>query len=122
MARRRATAKGEAALTPRKREWLRHLRVCGRRGGTMRAYAKHHGLSEHALYQAAKELRELGVLVPASPRRCGKKPVTFVRVTPAASSIGSIAASGWRVRLPNGVVLEGSDRLGADWLEALARL
>ncbi len=122
MARRGATAKGEAALTPRKREWLRRLRSCASRGQTMRAYAKQHGISEHALYQAAKELRGLGVRMPDSRRRRAKKPATFVRVTPIASSIGSIATSAWRVRLPNGVVLEGSDRLGVDWLEELARL
>jgi hypothetical protein len=122
MARRRETAKGEAVLTPRKREWLRHLRACASRGETRRAYARRHGLSEQALYQAARELRGLGMLVPASVRRGARKPATFVRVTPGASSIGSIAASPWRVRLPNGVVLEGSERFNAEWLEALARL
>jgi hypothetical protein len=119
MASRRATAKGEAALTPRQREWLRHLRACTSRGESMRGYAQRHRLSEHGLYQAAKDLRQRGVLAPARPRRAAAKRPTFVRVTPAASSI---ASSAWRVRLPNGVVLEGSDRLGAEWLEALARL
>lgn len=66
MARRGATAKGEAALTRRKREWFRRLRACASRGQTMRSYAKQHGISEHSLYQPAKELRGLGVLMPAS--------------------------------------------------------
>ena len=119
MARRGATAKGEAALTPRQREWLRHLRGCMRRGETMRGYAQRHGLSEHGMYQAAKDLRQRGVLAPGRPRPSATKRPTFVRVSPAASTIGS---SAWRVRLPNGVVLEGSDRLDSEWLEALARL
>lgn len=122
---RRVSTGAEAALTPRQREWLRHLRVCMRRGETMRGYAQRHGLSEHGLYQAATDLRQRGVLAPGQPRRSstkratlGKRP-TFVKVTPAALTIGS---SAWRVRLPNGVVLEGSERLGTEWLEALARL
>ncbi len=119
MVRRGVKARGEAGLSPRKREWLRHLRACASGAETMRAYAKRHELSEHGLYQAAKELRGLGVLVPASPRRCARKPATFVRVTPATTTLGS---SAWRVRLPNGVVLEGSEVLGPEWLEALARL
>jgi hypothetical protein len=123
MASRRATAKGEAALTPRQREWLRHLRACTSRGESMRGYAQRHRLSEHGLYQAAKDLRQRGVLAPARPRRAAAKRPTFVQVTPTpSSSIGAISTSTWRVRLPNGVVLEGSDRLGAEWLEALARL
>jgi hypothetical protein len=119
VARRGATAKGEAALTPRQRKWLHHLRVCSSRGESMRAYAKQHRLSQDAFYQAVKDLRQRGVLAPAQPRRSAAKRPTFVRVAPAASSI---ASSAWRVRLPNGVVLEGSDRLGTEWLEALARL
>jgi hypothetical protein len=91
----------------------------------MRAYAQRHGLSEHGLYQAAKDLRQRGVLAPGRPRRSSTKRATlgkrstFVKVAPAASAIGS---SVWRVRLPNGVVLEGTDRLGTEWLEALSRL
>jgi hypothetical protein len=114
MARKRSTG-----LTPRQQEWLEHLRTCGRSGETMRAYAKRHGFSEHGMYQAAKDLRRRGVLRAAGRRRSEPKRLTFVKVSPTGSAIGS---SAWRVRLPNGVVLEGSDRLGAEWLEALARL
>jgi len=119
MARRKAESAESAALTPRQREWLRHLRACARRGGTMRAYAQRHGLSEHGLYQAAKDLRQRGVLGSSRPRQSAAKRPTFVKVAPAASTIGS---SAWRVRLPNGVVLEGTEVLGPEWLEALARL
>jgi hypothetical protein len=118
---RRASTGAEAALTPRQREWLRHLRTCSRSGETMRGYAKRHGFSEHGMYQAAKGLRQRGVLPPVSRRRRSeaKRPTTFVKVSPAVSAIGS---SAWRVRLPNGVVLEGTESLGSAWLEALARL
>jgi hypothetical protein len=111
--------KRSTGLTPRQREWLEHLRACARSGGTMRAYAKRRRLSEHGLYQAAKDLRQRGVLAPGRRRRSATERPTFVRVTPTASTIGS---SAWRVRLPNGVVLEGSERLSSEWLEALARL
>jgi hypothetical protein len=117
--------KRSTGLTPRQREWLEHLRTCSRRGETMRAYAKRRRISEHGLYQAAKDLRQRGVLEPGR-RRTATKRATFVKITPAASTIGSAmstrGSSAWRVRLPNGVVLEGTDRLSAEWLEALARL
>lgn len=107
-------------LTARQQEWLGHLRACTRSGETMRGYAKRHGFSEHGMYQAAKDLRQRGVL-PASGRRrrSEEKSPTFVRVSPAVSAI---ASSPWRVRLPNGVVLEGTEVLRPEWLEALARL
>jgi hypothetical protein len=107
-------------LTPRQREWLGHLRACTRSGETVRAYAKRHGFAEHGMYQAAKDLRQRGVL-PARRRRRSedKSRPTFVKVSPAVSMI---ASSPWRVRLPNGVMLEGTEVLGPEWLEALARL
>jgi hypothetical protein len=73
------------------------------------------------MYQAAKELRRRGAL-PTCRRRSRLEPKgasAFVRVSPAASPL---AASAWRVRLPNGVVLEATEALGPAWLEALARL
>ena len=116
-----------AALTPRQREWLEHLRACARRGETVRAYAKRLRLSEQALYQAAKELRRKGVL-PA-PKRASKQGAAkgtgsaerrrFVEV--AAAPAGREPAAAWRARLPNGVVIEGTRGLG-DVVEALSRL
>lgn len=106
-------------LTPRQQEWWGHLRACSRSGETMRGYAKRHGFSEHGMYQAAKDLRQRGVLPARGRRESPKKGSAFVRVSPAVSTI---AASPWRVRLPNGVVLEGTEVLGREILEALARL
>ena len=111
--------KRSGGLTPRQREWRRHLAACARSGETVRGYAKRHGFSEQAMYQASKELRQRGVL-PASrrSRSAGNKP-SFVKVSPAVRSTGS---GSWRARLPNGVVLEGSEGIGPELLEALAAL
>ena len=111
--------KRSTGLTARQREWLGHLRACSRSGETVRAYAQRHGFAEHGMYQAAKDLRQRGVLPASRRRKSSKKSPTFVKVSPAVSTISS---SPWRVRLPNGVVLEGTEILGSEILEALARL
>ncbi len=120
--------KRASGLTPRQREWLRHLRKAQSAGDTVRAYAQRHGLSEHAMYQAAKDLRHKGVLAPAgrtpAKRVTRRSPVAqgprFVEVK-AGRSVASETPSAWCARLPNGVVVEGSGDLGAV-LEALQRL
>ena len=111
--------KRSIGLTPGQQAWRRHLVACARSGGTVRAYAKRHGLSDQAMYQASKELRQRGVL-PASRRgRSARKKPSFVKVS---SAVRSTWSGSWRVRLPNGVVLEGSEGLGPELLEALAAL
>ena len=106
-------------LTARQQEWLGHLEACARSGETVRGYAKRHELSEHAMYQAAKDLRQRGLL-PASPRgRSKAKKSAFVKVSPGTRSTPSRT---WRARLPNGVVLEGSGAVGRELVEALAAL
>lgn len=114
-------------LTEVLRGWLVHLEACAASEETMRAYAKRQGLSEHGLYQAAKELRRRGAL-PAVQRRV-RKPAArpsaaarrprFVEVRAEGSSAGEAGA--WRARLPNGVVIEGNAGLG-EAVEALSRL
>jgi len=110
-------------LTPRQREWLVHLRKASSAGESVRAYAKRHELSEHALYQAAKGLRRKGVLAPSgraskASATAGRARFVEVRATgPAAPEV----PSRWCVRLPNGVVIEGTGELGGT-LAALARL
>ncbi len=111
--------KRSAELTPRQREWLGHLRACARGSETVRAYAKRHRLSEQAMYQAAQDLRQRGVLSAGRGRRSEKKRPPFVKVSPA---VRTTVARAWCVRLPNGVVLEGTDTLGSEMLEALAGL
>jgi hypothetical protein len=124
MGRRRASG-----LTARQREWLAHLRKAGDAGETVRGYARRRGLSEHALYQAAKELRKKGVVVGPS-RRPAKVPAGpgaaaaragFVEVRAKEPPAIEGAPGAWRARLPNGVVIEGSGELSAA-LVALAGL
>jgi hypothetical protein len=105
-------------LTPRQREWLAHLRRAASGKMTVRAYARRHRLSEHALYQAAKELRRKGAWAPS--RRAGKKQARFVEVRAAAAATIE-APRPWRAQLPNGVVIEGAGEL-AGTLAMLARL
>jgi DNA-binding Lrp family transcriptional regulator len=115
-------------LTPRQREWLDHLRRAGRAGESVRAYAKRHGLSELALYQATKALRRKGVLAPTG--RVSRKvaapgaavvPARFVEVQATRPAGPVEMPRPWRARLPNGVVIEGAGELGGV-LEALHRL
>jgi hypothetical protein len=108
-----------AGLTPRQRKWLGHLRACRSAGQTMRGYAARHGFSEHALYQAAKDLRRRGVWPVSSRGGTRSARVPFVRLPPAPVHA---EAPVWRVRLPNGVLLEAPVPLAEDLLTALAQL
>jgi hypothetical protein len=120
-------AKQASGLTPRQQEWLVHLRRASGTGESVRAYAKQRGLSEHALYQAAKDLRRKGVLAPSgraskvsTATRAVARRSRFVEVR-ATRPAASEASSAWRARLPNGVVIEGAGEL-TEALAALARL
>jgi len=109
-------SKRSSALTARQREWLGHLRRAASRKMTVRAYARRHRLSEHALYQAAKELRRKGAW--AASKRAERTRARFVEVRASAAVV---APSPWRAQLPNGVVIEGAGEL-AGTLAMLARL
>jgi len=114
--------RGAVDLTRAQRTWLRHLRRAARGGETVRGYASRHGLSEHAMYQAAKVLRAKGVLGTVKPgveRRRTVRP-RFVELK-VAEERPVDRAGGWRARLPNGVVIESEGEL-AGALEALGRL
>ncbi len=118
--------KARAELTAVQEGWLVHLQACASTGETMRGYAMRKGLSEHALYQAAKELRRKGALPPvkrSSAKRIAKRAAEsrprFVEVKTTAAAPREAAA--WRAHLPNGVVIEGSSELG-EAVEALSRL
>lgn len=60
---------GGADLTPVQQGWLKHLRKAAQGGETVRGYAARIGLSEHAMYQAAKVLRAKGVFGAAARRQ-----------------------------------------------------
>ena len=100
-------------LTNRQREWFDHLKRCEASGETMKGYAKLHQLSVHAMYQAAKDLRQRGALAP-SVRSRRNKGASFVRVSAPPAT-----ATSWRVRFTSGAVLEGSGTLSRELLAAL---
>ncbi len=103
-------------LTPSKRAWLAHLQACARSGEPLRGYAKRKGLSEHSLYQAARELRALGAWGPSASAARRSAPSAFVRVE---APLRPGAESAWRIRLPNGVSLEGMSALEPEGLSSL---
>ncbi len=113
MSRARSKQRVSGELSSRQREWLAHLKRCEASGETMKAYANHHGLSIHAMYQAVKELRRRGALPPAAHSRTDER-ASFVRV----SSPPSVSAA-WRVRFASGAVLEGAGPLSSESLTAL---
>ena len=95
--------------TERDRFWLDHEAAIKSSGQTAKEYASAQDLSLHALYQARKRLRALGLMERSPAGRTDKKsvskPVSFSRVelaTPRRSQ------SDFRLSLPNGIVLEWS--------------
>ena len=52
----------ESGLTTKQSQWLNHLRACTDNGESISAYAKRHGLSLSATYQAKRRLIERGRL------------------------------------------------------------
>ena len=91
--------KAPPRLTERQAYWLERLRACEASGLTAKAYAKKHGLSNHALYQARKELRRRESLASPSNRPS----VTFARVHAAPATARERS---WRIRFTNGAEIE----------------
>jgi len=105
-------------LSPGNRKWLAEVRACEKSGEPLSSYAERKGVSVHALYQAKKRARELGLFpahrkgkIPSSsPRRsrAGRFVEAIRRVEPGEPSVA------WRVRLPGGVVFESVAPLSHD--------
>jgi hypothetical protein len=108
-----------AQLSERQGYWLEHLRACDASGESIKAYAQRHDLSVHGLYAARKRLRQLGVPVSAS---CASS-VSFARVS---AKVSPMQEGCWRVRFPNGTVMEWDGPLEGELLgsllESIARL
>jgi len=96
--------------TERDQFWLDHNAAQEASGRTAKEYAASKGLSLHALYQARKRLRALGLLAPArdiavpAKKRTRSKPVSFSKIAVSPSA----ADSRFRLELPGGMVLEWS--------------
>ena len=101
-------AKESARLTDRDRFWLRHHGACEKSGLTGKAYARRHRLSIYAFYQSRTRLREAGVLEAATDA----KPRPESRFARVELPIG--AGPRYRVRLPNGALVEWEGASGPD--------
>ncbi len=113
-------AKTSGMLTERDRYWLRHHAACEKSGLTAKAYARKHRLSVHGLYQARKRLRGTGALEPAAQRSPKAKLGSgggFARV-----EVDAAPRPRYRVRLPNGTLVEWAGASGADLAEVLGAL
>jgi hypothetical protein len=105
-------------LSRANRKWLSEVRACDKSGESLSSYAERKGVSVHALYQAKKRARELGLFpvhrkqkaVASSPRRS--------RSTRFVEAIGRVEARepvvAWRVRFPGGVLFESVAPLSTD--------
>ena len=115
-------------LSPKMREWLGHIRACEQSGQSVKSYAADHDLSLHGLYQAATDLRKLGVLPPvkrSKPKKRKEKRVESNRFIPVTVSHEVESDATWCIRFPSGVVLESARPLSAPdallLIESLAR-
>jgi len=95
--------------TERDRYWLDHEAALETSGQTAKAYAVERDLSLHALYQARKRLRAMGLLATGRRRRsdckAAPRPVAFSKVELTAPRV---SRPDFRLSLPNGLVLEWS--------------
>lgn len=94
-------------LTAKQQFWYEHVQQCERSGQTLAAYAAEHDLDVKRFYNWKWLLAKRGVVAGAT--------VTEARFTQVHIADG--AAGGWRLRFPNGCVLE-SDRTNEALLSA----
>lgn len=96
------------APTERDGFWLDHEAAVAASELTAKAYAAEQGLSLHALYQARKRLRALGLLPASAKRQGSKKPVPAVAFSKVEVRSPRPVPAEFRLSLPGGVVLEWS--------------
>ena len=101
-----------AALTERQQFWLKHLEKAEARGETIRDYASRNDLSVHSLYSSRKRLGQLGMTFAEPTTDSKPSRVAFDRVKVAPQPAPPAIA--WRLRFPNGAVLESSTALTAE--------
>ena len=97
-----------AELTERQRYWLEKLQACESEGKSLSSYAAEQGFHVGAIYAAKKTLIRKGALPQTSGAR-------FQRVQTQAVSAGSE----WRIRFPNGVLVEFSGTADAGSLSTI---
>jgi hypothetical protein len=93
----------------RDRYWLDHEAAIKDTGQSAKAYAAEREISLHALYQARKRLRAMGLLEAVRRRRSDCKtlpaPVSFSKIE---LTTPRVSRPDFRLSLPNGLVLEWS--------------
>ena len=112
-----------ASLTERQRFWLKHLEKADARGEAIRDYAARNDLSVHSLYSSRKRLGQLGMtFTEPTTRKPSRVAFDRVKIAPQPSP----ASIAWRLRFPNGAVLESNTALtgeiGASLLSVITRL
>lgn len=112
--RRRSTGR---ELTERQQSWLSHIERAEARGEALKHYAQRKGLSEHAIYEAKRRLRELGALDSGVADRTSSPRFAQVVAKAAPPAIGVSL----RVRLPGGAELEWSEAPQGESLRELLR-
>ena len=96
------------ALTEHQHKWLARLQACEASGKSFTAYAAEHGFPVRALYDAKKTLVNKGVLPRTRQSR-------FQRVQTATVA----SDTKWRIRLPNGVLVEFCGAVDGDSLSGV---
>ena len=104
-------------LTERQQSWLKHINACRAEGGSMRAYARAHGLSVAALYTAQHDLIRRGALKRSD---ASDRAATFVPVRVHSPVSTPVPTAMMRIVLPNGVVLEVPEHADPTRCQALA--
>ena len=112
-------AKGSGKLTERDRYWLGHHEACEKSGLTAKAYARKYRLSVHGLYQARKRLRGIGALATGGARPSKRESKSEASRGFARVEVGAAPKPRYRVRLPNGALVEWEGAPGADLAEVL---
>ncbi len=106
-----------ATLTDRDRYWLQEQESWEKSELSAKEYARKHELSIHAFYQARKRLRAIGALdaaPPRSPKAKSRPSGGFARV-----EVPATRGPRYRVRLPNGALVEWDGASGAELAEVL---
>ena len=108
-----------AALTDRDRYWLRQQESWEKSGLSAKEYARKHELSIHSFYQARKRLRAIGALDAVPPRSRPRKAKSRPRGGFARVEVPARRGPRYRVRLPNGALVEWEGASGSDLAEVL---
>lgn len=108
---------------------LSAIEGCERRGESLKAYAARTGQSATVFYEAKRAARRVGVLPPhrgtkhpardSEPRPATGRFVEAVAARPAGVAPPTTGAVAWRLRLPDGALLESTTELTAASLSQL---